>query len=75
MHACINVCVEEEGYIMYQKRFLKTSNDGELQMLAGSRFHSVGAAIVKDRSLRVVDDLNPGCSRLIELLDLSERSG
>ena len=57
------------------RRFLKISSDGELRMLAGSRFHSVGAAIVKDRSPRVVDDLNAGCSRLIELLDLSERSG
>ena len=54
---------------------MKISSDGELRMLAGSRFHSVGAAIVKDRSPRVVDDLNAGCSRLIELLDLSERSG
>ena len=57
------------------RRSLKISSEGKLWMLAGSQFHSVGAAIVKDRSPRVVDDLIAGCSRLIELLDLSERSG
>ena len=44
-------------------------------MAVGSLLHSIGAAIVKDRSLRVLVDLIAGCSRLIELLDLSERSG
>ena len=48
---------------------------GPNALAVGSLFHSIGAAIVKDQSPRVVDDLIAGRSRLMELLDLSERSG
>ena len=33
---------------------------GELRMLAGSRFHSVGAAILKDLSPKLLADLMEG---------------
>ena len=36
------------------------SRDGDFLILGGRRFHSVGAAIEKERSPRVLEDLKEG---------------
>ena len=57
------------------RRVLNISRDDAFRIVGGRIFHSVGAAMEKDRSPRVLDDLIPGCWRRIDPLDLRARDG
>ena len=56
-------------------RFLEISGDVTFRIVGGRIFHSVGTAMEKDRSPRVLNDFVAGCWRVIVQLDLRPRDG